>query len=401
MFSFFEVSLITTAASCLCAGLVYWLSHRRVHQLTLDKHSLQQRLEHEHQRWQEKEKTLTQAQQQFSDAFKAMSSEALAHNNKSFLTLAQQSFQRLQDGAKGDLSARQQEIKSLMNPMKQALDTVNTRLQDLEKARVGAYEVLKHQVNDLVASQKELRSETANLVKALRAPGVRGRWGEMQLKRVVELTGLSQHCDFVEQASFEGDENRLRPDMIVRLPGNKTIVIDAKVPLAAYLEAIEATDDASRLQHFKDHARQVRAHITALSSRAYWDQISKTDSPEFVVLFLPGDTFFSAALEHDPGLIEMGVEKKVILTTPSTLIALLHAVAYGWRQESLAENAREISELGKDLYKRLSDMGGHVSKLGRDLGTAVKSFNSTVGSLERRVLPAARRFKDLESTSAR
>jgi DNA recombination protein RmuC len=349
----------------------------------------------------EQKELLSLAEQKLSDAFKAISADVLDRNNKTFLNLAQQSFKNLQDKAGHDLASREKAITELVNPVKESLAGVATKLQELETARVGAYEVLKHQVSDLISSQKELRLETANLVKALRAPAVRGRWGEMQLKRVVEITGLSSHCDFIEQHTLTGDEGQLRPDMIVNLPGNKQIVIDAKAPLSAYLEALEATDDSTRREKLKDHARQVKTHILALSSKAYWDQFPSNTSPEFVVMFLPGETFFSAALEQDPTLIELGVEKKVILTTPSTLIALLHAVAYGWRQEALAANAQEISDLGRDLYKRLSDMGKHFGKLGKDINQAVRSYNDTVGSLERRVLPSARRFKDLEATSAR
>ncbi len=227
---------------------------------------------------------------------------------------------------------------------------------------------------------------------------MRGRWGEMQLRRVVEMSGLSAHCDFIEQETVGDEHQRLRPDMVVRLPAGKRLIIDAKAPLAAYLDALEATDDATRLERLRDHARHVRTHINALSQRQYWDQFKADETPEFVVLFLPGDTFFNAALEQDPGLIEMGVEKRVILATPATLIALLHAVAYGWRQEKLTENAREISNLGRDLYKRIADMGSHLTRLGGSLSQSVNAFNRTVGTLETRVLPAARRFKELEAS---
>lgn len=363
--------------------------------------TLQAVLQNERRSIAEQKELLSLAEQKLSDAFKAISADVLDNNNKTFLNLAQQSFKNLQDKAGHDLSSREKAITELVNPVKESLAGVALKLQELETVRVSAYEVLKHQVTDLISSQKELRLETANLVKALRAPAIRGRWGEMQLKRVVEMTGLSSHCDFVEQHTINGEDGMLRPDMVVNLPGGKQIVIDAKAPLSAYLEALEATDDFTRRERLKDHARQVKTHILALSSKAYWDQFPANTSPEFVILFLPGETFFSAALEHDPTLIELGVEKKVILTTPSTLIALLHAVAYGWRQEALTANAQEISELGRDLYKRLSDMGKHFGKLGKDLNLAVRSYNDTVGSLERRVLPTARRFKELEATSAR
>ncbi len=362
--------------------------------------NLKTKLEEERKSWKEKISLLENAENRLQNSFKAASQDALQTNNKSFLELAKSTLEKYQQKAENTLNVRHTAIEELVSPINKTLESVDQKIQILEKARLGAYEVIKHQVSELVISQKDLRSETSNLVKALRTPNVRGRWGEMQLKRVVELTGMSSHCDFIEQANIVGDEGLLRPDMIVRLPGKKQIIIDAKAPMSAYLDALEDDDESSRAKKMKDHARQVRAHINSLSNRAYWDQF-KEDSPEFVVLFLPGETFFSAALEADPDLIELGVEKKVILTTPSTLIAMLHAIAYGWRQESLAENAQEISDLGKEVYKRLSDMGSHMSKLGRDLNTAVKSYNSTVGTLERRVLPSARKFEGLKATSLR
>jgi DNA recombination protein RmuC len=350
------------------------------------------------QSYEEKLKLLEDAKQHFMQAFEALSAQALEKSNRSFLNLAHETLAKFQESARGDLKLRQQAVGEMVSPLKEALTAVDAKLQSIEKERVGAYEGLKTQVFELANTQKELRRETANLVKALRTPHVRGRWGEMQLRRVVELSGMSPHCDFIEQATIEGTDGRLRPDMVVHLPAGKRLVIDAKAPLAAYLEALEAVDDNTRLERMRDHARQVKNHILALSSRSYWQHHKEDETPEFVILFLPGETFFSAALEHDPSLIELGVEKRVILATPTTLIALLHAIAYGWRQERLAENAREICNLGKELYKRLSDMGGHLDKLGTDLMTAVKSYNKTIGTIESRVLPSARRFKDLQAT---
>jgi DNA recombination protein RmuC len=355
----------------------------------------------ERKQFQEKLKVIEEARQELSNAFQALSAQALERNNRSFLDLAKSTLEKFHETAKGDLQLKEKAISELVSPIRESLHNVDQKIGEIEKIRLSTYEVLRHQVGDLILSQKELRSETANLVKALRTPHVRGRWGEMQLRRVVEMSGMSVHCDFIEQTTLEGEEIKLRPDMIVRLPGDKRLIIDAKAPLAAYLDALEAKEETLCQNFLKDHARQVRTHILSLSTRAYWDQLSKSgETPEFVVMFLPGETIFSAALEQDPSLIEVGVEKQVILATPATLIALLHAVAYGWRQERLADNAREISQLGRELYKRLSDMGSHLAKLGQSLGGSVRAYNSTIASLESRVLPSARRFKELNASSS-
>lgn len=370
-------------------------AQERVLLLSQENERLRTMIEQKTLYYEEKDAFYKESDEKLKETFKALSSEALSANNSSFLKLAEAALSKFQEHAKGDLGQRQKAISELLAPIKEALSGVDKKVHELEKVRVGAYETLKLQVKDLIHSQKELKSETTNLVQALRAPNVRGRWGEMQLKRVVEMAGMLSHCDFTEQVSSDVDAQRYRPDMIVHLPGEKNIVVDAKAPLHAYLEALEAKTEHEKQSKMKLHAKQVRQHIIKLSSKGYWDSFKPT--PEFVVLFLPGETFFSAALEQDPSLIELGAEHKVILSTPTTLIALLRSVSYGWRQEVLAKNAKAISDLGQEMHKRIYDMNEHFSRVGKNLSATVEAYNQTLGTLERRVLVSARKFEQLEA----
>jgi DNA recombination protein RmuC len=359
--------------------------------------SAQTRLEEERKAAAEKQEMLRDAQARLSDAFKALSADALRSNNEAFLGLARATLEKFQDGARTDLEKRQLAIDKLMEPVKETLGKFDLKMSDLEKARLEAYVKLTQQVSGLALTQETLQRETSNLVKALGSPGVRGRWGEVQLRRVVEIAGMLQHCDFEQQVHQAGEGGALRPDMVVRLPGGKSVVVDAKTPLTAYLEAIAAPDEATRKARLVEHARSIRDHMISLGKKAYWEQFQP--APEFVVLFLPGENFYSAALEQDSSLLEEQLARnRVILATPTTLIALLHAFAYGWKQEALAENAQAISELGRELHERLVVMSDHFGKVGSSLAAAVESYNRTLASLDTRVLVSARKFEVLKAT---
>ncbi|BDG04125.1 DNA recombination protein RmuC [Anaeromyxobacter oryzae] len=380
------------------AGLALWAGAARRAAaaealLEAERRHADARLAAERARAAEQLALVEDARARLTDAFKALSADALRESSASFLALARASLERYQEGARGELEQRERAVAALVAPVKDGLAKLDGELRALERAREGAYGALVEQLRSLAEAQGQVRAEAASLVRALRAPHVRGRWGELQLRRVVELAGMVAHCDFREQQSAESEAGRLRPDLVVSLPGGRNVVVDAKAPLAAYLEAVEAKDDQVRAARHADHARQLRDHVAALSRKAYWEQFQP--APEFVVLFLPGESFYAAALEADPSLLEAGAERRVLVATPTTLIALLKAVAYGWQKEAAQENAEAVAAVGRDLHKRLGDLGEHLARLGRSLAHTVEAYNRTVGSAEARLVPAARRLSAL------
>jgi DNA recombination protein RmuC len=387
------LTLVITLSTGLALGaLVGWLASRPA------QTRLQTELEKDRAVHAERLRVYHDAESKLRDAFQALSADALKTNNEAFLSLAETRMREARTEAAGDIEARKKAIEDLLAPMAKTLEHVDREIKDSERRRLESGAQLMQRIASLDTAGQSLRDETRRLTDALKRPGVRGRWGELQLKRVVELAGMVEYCDFMEQHTIQGDDDgRIRPDVIVRLPGGKRIVIDAKAPLDAYLRALEAPDEIARQSLMTEHARQVRTHIAQLSAKNYFEKVAST--PEFVVMFLPGEMFFSAALEHDPSLIECGVEKKVIPASPTTLIALMRAVAYGWQQEAMEENARKISENGRALYEAVRTLGERFQTLGTRLKSSLEAYNDAVGSLEGNVLVKARKFKELQPAS--
>lgn len=389
--------LIPATAAVLAFVFGFLLARLLAHKHTLKLHEdlvrLQAEREGDQLRYEEKLATLEQARTQLSESFAALSGQALKHNSEEFLRLAEAHLKHHQTQAQADLEKKEQSIASLVKPIHEALEKTGRQVQEMEKERHKAFGSLTQHLHLMMDSQRELRSETQNLVNALRRPEVRGQWGEMTLKRLAELAGMVEHCDFSEQVHQSGEEGAFRPDMIVRMPDQRELVVDAKTPLDAYLSAMEAKTEEAREAHLQRHARRMRERMKELASKRYWNQFKR--SPDFVVLFVPGDQFLSAALQHDTTLLEDAMKNKVILATPSSIIALLRAVAFGWRQQSVAENAEKIRDLGEMLYNRVATFTEHLLRLGKSLGMSVEHYNKAVGSLERQLLPGARRFTEL------
>lgn len=385
--------IVAITAGALAGALVVWfIMYTRLLRLRARLEALQA-LE------AERERTFAEARRQMSDTFSALSGDALRRNSEQFMHLAAGRLRELEREAENRLGQRETSVDNLVRPLREALQRTQEQLRTLEQARQEAYGGLSRHLESMAGDQQALRQETANLVKALRRPEVRGRWGETTLRRLAELSGMVAHCDFDEQPSTsDQDGSSRRPDMVVRLPNRRLLIIDAKTPIDAYVDAVEATTDAARDEALKRHARQVRRQVQSLADKRYWDQFEH--APDFVILFIPGEQFLSAALDQDAQLLDDALSRKVILATPTSLVALLRAVAYGWREQTLAENAAEIRRLATQLQHRLGRFTGHLDQLGRRLGASVEVYNRAIGSLERQVMPTLRRFSDLGVESA-
>ncbi|HXW75594.1 MAG TPA: DNA recombination protein RmuC [Steroidobacteraceae bacterium] len=381
----------------LGALLTHLRAVRRVETLRVELARAQARLEALALQDADRMNLLAQSETRLRAAFDSLAGETLRTNSELFLRLAREALGREQAVGAGQLKERELAIAQLVEPLRQALERSEAQVQALERERREAFAGLRLQIETLAGSQAQLQRETHNLVTALRRPEVRGRWGELTLRRLVELAGLSEHCDFTEQLQVVGEEGTLRPDLVVHLPDARDLVVDAKTPLEAYLAALDAATEEERTEALRRHAQQVEMRVRELAAKGYWMQFER--SPEFAVLFLPGDQFLSAALGERPELLESALAQSVIIATPSTLVALLKAVAYGWRQSAVTQNAAQIRDLGQDLYRRLSTFNGHLGRMGQRLASAVEAYNAAFGSLERQVLPQARRFGDLGVTA--
>ena len=392
---YIEIGGPALLAGLLIGALIVWLlTRRRNTTLAKSVELLETKIKAQDALQVERDAAFEQANSRMTHAFSELANKSLKANSENFLRMAEQNLGKQHEIAKREMSERELAVENLVKPIKDTLERSHKQIADLEKSRSEAYGSIRAQLETMQINQQSLKQETHNLVNALRRPEVRGRWGEITLRRLVELAGMVEHCDFQEQVhTTTSDDKIIRPDMIVSMPGDRTLVVDVKTPLDAYLAAVEATDDSKRKAALERHARNVREHIRALASKSYWDQFS--ESPEFVILFIPGDQFLSAALNEDPDLIESALSQQIILATPTSFVALLKAVAYGWRQLALAENAQEIRKLAEDLYGRLAAFVGHLNKLGRQLHSSVEHYNRAVGSLERKVLPGARKFVEL------
>ena len=383
----------------LGAGVVYFLISTRHGKTKQKLAGVEAKYEAELKAADDKLKLLEEARDSLKDSFKALSADALSKNNESFIKLAEENLKKHQQSAKDDLEKRQQAITKTVEPVSQTLKAFSDRVNKIEERRIESEGGIKKELQKLSEMHLRLDQSTSSLVQALRAPQVRGQWGEMHLRRTVEMAGMINYCDFEEQSSVETEEGqRQRPDMLIRLPNERRVVVDSKVPIAAYLDALETDSTEVQSERMQAHARHLRTHIKDLSTKAYWSQFE--NAPEFVVLFVPNEAIFSAALEEDPSLIELGVENKVILATPTTLIALLKAVAYGWQQEAITREAKEIASLGKEIYDRLSVVIGHFVKLGKSIDQSVGNYNKAMNSVDSRLMVTARKFESLESASS-
>jgi len=389
----FIIIIILLCGALIGAAITFFLREKKIQFLASQQTELSLKLELEQQSRGQLDDILKQTQEQLANTFNQLSNEALARNNNSFLKLAEENLKRFQSEAKAELSSKEKSIEQLVKPINEALKQTTKQIHNIEKERKEAYGSLRNTIDQMNLSQQNLQQETQNLVQALRRPEVRGQWGEMTLRRLAELSGMVAHCDFFEQTHTATETGAIRPDMIVRLPESREIIVDAKTPLDAYLSAMQAKDDATRTIELKRHAQIIRSRVRELSAKNYWAEY--TQSPEFVVLFIPGEQFLSAALEIDNTLLEDSMSQNIILATPTNFIALLRAVSYGWKQQALAENAIEVRELGETIYKRLATFSSHLEKLGKSLNSSVDHYNKSVGSLERQVMPSGRKFVEM------